>query len=348
MIRPVIHVAAPPPRLAHTDAMWQEAESLAERFHGDVLSVYPGTVPSRWVPRPLYGWRQLSRLREADQAGRLHHVYFAIPYAFPYLRRLRQPIVFSVMAGVSGGPVPAWMHRRTVWVVSNERDRERLAARGGIHIRVVRPGLDLQRLSDTPPPPTGPFTLLYASAPWTAAQFASKGFDLLFQWLAQHPEARLILLWRGLHVDVLHRKLERADLRDRVEVINQQTNIQQLLARCHAVILMARQAKLVKAWPHSLLEGLGAGRPVVVNDAVAMSDYVRSEQVGSVMAGWNANALAKALADVQAPGFTAEAAVRRRLAIARDFRPDQMWDGYAAAYHAASTIGRTGSLPTHS
>lgn len=348
VIRPVIHVAAPPPRLAHTDAMWQEAQSMAEQFRGEVLSVYPGTTPSRWLPRPLYGWGQLNRLRAADQAGHVHHLYFALPYAFPYLRRLRQPVVFSVMAGVSGGPVPAWMHRRTVWVVSNERDRARLAAQGGLHIHVVRPGLNLQHLSATPPPPSGPFTLLYASAPWTKAQFASKGFDLLFAWLGQHTEARLILLWRGLHVKLLQQKLARGGLRDRVEVINQQCDIQPLLARCHAVVLLARQAKLVKAWPHSLLEGLAAGRPVVVNEAVAMADYVRAGQLGSVMTGWSATALADALAEVQADGYSAASAERRRQSIARDFRPEQMWSGYAAAYQAASTIGKSGSTPAHS
>ena len=114
------------------------------------------------------------------------------------------------------------------------------------------------------------------------------------------------------------------------------------------MVLLARQAKLVKAWPHSLLEGLAAGRPVVVNEAVAMADYVRAGQLGSVMTGWSATALANALAEVQSAGFSAEAAERRRQSVARDFKPDQMWSGYAAAYRAASTIGKSGSTPAHS
>ena len=272
MIRPILHVAAPRPRLTDTDALWQEADHLAQEFNGDIETVYPGSRPSRWIPRPLYGWSNLARLKALDQPGRVHHVLYAVPYPFPYLRALKQPIVYSVMAGARTRSLPAWINRRTVWVVSHEREEARLREAGARHVRVIRPGLDLARLATTPPPPEGPFTLLCASAPWTRGQFATKGFGLLLDWVRSQSDRRLLLLWRGLHLELLQRRVAALGLAQQVEIINERVDIQSLLARCHAVVLLAQTPKLVKTWPHSLLEGLAAGRPVVISDTIAMSD----------------------------------------------------------------------------
>jgi glycosyltransferase involved in cell wall biosynthesis len=337
MIRPILHVAAPRPAIHGADAMWQEAEHLAATFQGELLSVYPGTRPSRWVPRPLYGWVHFSQLQRLDQPGRVHHILYAVPYAFPYLRRLRQPIVYSVMAGAQISRIPTWINRRAVWVVSHEREQARLQQAGAQRVHVIRPGLDLHHLATTPPPPARPWTLLYASAPWTRGQFASKGFDLLLAWTQRHPDRRLLLLWRGLHLDALQARVQRLGIAGQVEVINERADIQSLLARCNAVVLLARHAKLVKTWPHSLLEGLAAGRPVVVSDAIAMSDYVQEHGLGAVVRGWNSSALDDALASVQQPE-DAELALRRKERIARDFSPAAMCAGYQSAYEAAAAI----------
>ncbi len=337
MIRPILHVAAPRPHIHGADAMWQEAEHLAATFQGDLTSVFPGSHPSRLIPRPLYGWSNLTHLRALDQPGRVHHVLYAVPYAFPYLRRLRQPVVYSVMAGADVAHVPDWLNRRTVWVVSHERERARIEQAGARRIHVIRPGLDLQRLSKTPPPPPGPWTLLCASAPWTRGQFSTKGFDLLLSWTRRHPDRRLILLWRGLHLEVLQARVQRLGITGQVDIINKRADIQPLLARSHAVALLARSAKLVKTWPHSLLEGLAAGRPVAVSEAIAMSDYVEANGLGAVIRGWDDAAVDRAL-DALPRTEAPDLAARRMQRIAHDFSPAAMCAGYQAAYEAALAI----------
>ncbi len=337
MIRPILHVAAPRPHIQGADAMWQEAEHLAATFQGDLMSVFPGSHPSRLIPRPLYGWSNLAHLRSLEQPGRVHHVLYAVPYGFPYLRRLRLPIVYSVMAGAHLARVPDWLNRRTVWVVSHERERTRIVRAGAHRVEVIRPGLNLQRLSSTPPPPPGPWTLLCASAPWTRGQFSTKGFDLLLSWTRRHPDCRLILLWRGLHLEALQARVQRLGIADQVDIINERADIQTLLARSHAVVLLAHSAKLVKTWPHSLLEGLAAGRPVVVSEAIAMADYVEANRLGAVVRGWNDTAVDQALDAVPRLEIPGVAGLRMQR-IARDFSPEAMCAGYQAAYEAALAL----------
>lgn len=331
-MNPIYHVAAPPPALAGTDALWQDIDLLAGRFGGDRFSVYPFSKPMPLVPPLLYGWSALRSLRALDQPGRLHHIVSPVAHAFPYLRRLKQPLVYSVVAAVNRRP-PNWLLARAMWIANNPRDRRALEKAGAARVVEIPPGLDLERFARVPPPPSGPFTLLMASAPWTRAQFASKGVDLLLEALNGLPEVHLILLWRGHHAAALQSRIDALSLRNRVELINRAVEVPQILARAHAVILLARRAKLVKAWPHSLVEGLAAGRHVLTSEAVAMSDFLREQQAGFVLADWTVDALRELIASARAAATPPRAV--RQLAL-EVFSVERMLDALSAAYGAAA------------
>ena len=56
-----------------------------------------------------------------------------------------------------------------------------------------------------------------------------------------------------------------------------------MLRRVHAAVVLAGRPGLVKAFPHSLLEALAAGRPVLVSEGNPMAEYVRETGCGRVV-----------------------------------------------------------------
>jgi glycosyltransferase involved in cell wall biosynthesis len=265
---------------------------------GQTIQLYPLPFPSRFYPPLLYGLHRICALRRLDTQVDLHHVYYGDLYPFPVLRLLRKPVVYAVMAGAERNTRPAaltaWPDRSRI-VVSNRRDAEQLAARGVAPVTIIPPAIDTAAFDYTPPPVPRPFTLLMASAPWVRGQFKLKGVDVLLEAAARMPDLKLILLWRGLLLDELVRRIERFNVTDRVTVINERVDVNTLLAKSHAAIVMAQTAKIVKAWPHSLMESLAAGKPVLVSRAVPMSDFVSENRCGVVIPHVDTGSLMHAL-----------------------------------------------------
>ena len=97
------------------------------------------------------------------------------------------------------------------------------------------------------------------------------------------PEVRLVLLWRGVLLPELVARVERLGLSERVEILRDRVDVSQVLARVHAAVVLAGRPGLVKAYPHSLLEALAAGRPVMVSAGNPMAEYVRETGCGRVV-----------------------------------------------------------------
>jgi glycosyltransferase involved in cell wall biosynthesis len=297
----LFHALSPPPRIPGTDAAFQDLEALRDSCGGTILPLFPLPFPSRWIPRPIYGLHRYFELRAREHSCDLHFVAYATGYAFPYLATLRKPICYQVLAGLDpSAPPPPHFRTRIHLIVNNRRD-EKLAQKWGMaDVRYIRPGIDLTGFEIIPPPPPPkPFVLLAGSAPWTREQFHLKGFDLLFDLLVHHPDLRLILLWRGYQRATLNRLLHRKGLTTRVEVIDSKTDIRTLLARCHATVGLAAHNRLLKAYPHSLLESLAAGRPVIVSETLALADDVRAKQCGEVVGSLTLSALDSAVSSLR-------------------------------------------------
>jgi glycosyltransferase involved in cell wall biosynthesis len=126
-------------------------------------------------------------------------------------------------------------------------------------------------------------TLLMASAPWVEEQFESKGIDILLRAAAQDRRLKLILLWRGLLLDKLLDRIQRLGVEDRVEVVTERVNVNNYLRRAHAAVMIAKRGDMVKSYPHSLIESLVAGKPVVLTSVLSMADYVGQQDCGIVL-----------------------------------------------------------------
>jgi len=297
------HLMIPRPDVPALDAVVQEVESLQSRFGGERVYLNPAHRPGSLYPERLYGLHRLPYLRRQEATVRLHHVYNSHLFFFPYLRWLRRPIVYSVTTGLgswSGRVDLKKVGRLAAIVVSNERDRATLRDGGVENVRVVRPGIDTSRFGPSPPPSVSGFRLLAGSSPWTEAQFRSKGVEALLAAARARPDLRLIFLWRGLLVEEMQARVAGWGLHGRVEVINRRVDVNEVLTGVHAAVVLASDATLVKAFPHSLLESLAAGRPVLVSRTLPMADYVEQTGCGEVVDTVSFEGVLAALARLEA------------------------------------------------
>jgi glycosyltransferase involved in cell wall biosynthesis len=306
-------LTAPPPRIPGTDAVFQEVALLQRAFAGEVVNLFPLGTPNSRLPKWLYGLHKLGEIRRLEARCRLNHIYFPFLHAFPVLRLLRNPTVYTVVAGLERyrkptnlAPLQA-LHRI---VVSTARVADVLHAWGLTNTAVVPPGIDTTGIVPVPLALADELTLLMASAPWEREQFDLKGVDALLEVAARLPYLRLILLWRGLFADELEARVRRLGIAGRVEVVDRKVDVGAHLARAHAAVLLAKQGDIVKAYPHSLLESLVAGKPVLVSECIPMADYVRQRQCGIVLDEVGAPALLRAIENLKAnyPQLSARAA----------------------------------------
>ncbi len=297
--------------------MFQEIEALRDAYGGMEIAVRPVRDPATRFPRSLVGLHCLPQLRAGQAKVVCNHIHYPVLHAFPFLRLLQKPVVFTVTASLNPDKLPSGRKflaglRRIV--VSNERDLRTLKDWGFANASLVMPGIDLSRANGEAKPMVrkndGTFRLLMASAPWAERQFDLKGVDSLLQALVQQPDLRLTLLWRGHLRLSLQRRLDAFGLGDRVEVIDGYVDIAPLLAWCDAAILLAKRADIVKAWPHSLVEALAARRPVIVSNTIPMADFIAQTGMGEVTPDTSVEAVLAAVDRLRGR----EAEVREKLA----------------------------------
>ena len=329
----VYHLTAPPPVIAGTDAVLQEVETLRARFGGTLSYLYPFRRPGIHLPWMLYGLHRLVALRRQDAGADGHHVYAPQLYLYPILRWLRRPVVYSITTSLQAQRRPS---RRRAFdsihsiVVSNERD---LAILGSWRIgraRLIRPGIDASRFGCSPLVVGTDFTLLAGSAPWTARQFRLKGVDALLEAARLMPNLRLVFLWRGLLLDEMRARIRAHGLHGRVEVVDEKVDVNQVLARVHAAVVLAAVPTLVKAYPHSLLESLAAGKPVLVSECIPMADYVEATGCGQVVPRLHAADLLQAI-EALIDGYDGFQARAQQVG-GRDFSQQAMLEAYEALY----------------
>ena len=266
---------SPAPPIEGTDAVFQEIKALCAAFDGSTLNMYPGALPGRYLPAQLLGFHKLAEMRRRETQCRLNHLYFSVPYYFPVLRFLRKPIVYSVVASLTGRAKPRNLRQLGALhkiIVASDRDAEILDSWGLRNYAVVRPGVATGRLAPSELPLGDELVLLMASAPWVEEQFDLKGIDVLLDAVVAAPNLKLILLWRGLLLEELRERVARRDIADRVEIVTEHVSIGDFLARAHAGVLLAKRGDIVKSYPHSLIESLMAGKPVILTEAISMAE----------------------------------------------------------------------------
>jgi glycosyltransferase involved in cell wall biosynthesis len=124
---------------------------------------------------------------------------------------------------------------------------------------------------------------MVGSAPWAASQFRTKGVEALLSAAQQSPQLHLTFLWRGVLAEEMEGRVRRMNLEKQVVVLNKRVDVNQVLATVHASITLAADPAIVRAYPHSLMDSLAAGKPILVSQAIPMSDYVEQTGCGKVV-----------------------------------------------------------------
>jgi glycosyltransferase involved in cell wall biosynthesis len=283
MMNILYHLPILPPQMPECEAISQEINALRARFGGDVVYLNPNHRSPIYIPRLLFGFHKLRRLHALESNLHIHHLYNPDPFPFPILRALRRPVVYSLTGGVERRPNVSFFASLAAITVSDEVSRERLESWGLDNAFLVRPGIDTSRFTCSPLPLQSEIRLMVGSAPWTKAQFRTKGIEALLETARQEPRLRLVFLWREVLAEEMARRVQAMGLQDQMTVLNRVVDVNQVMAGVHASVTLATAPDIVKAYPHSLMESLAAGKPVLVSRAIPMADYVERMGCGKVV-----------------------------------------------------------------
>lgn len=278
------HLATLPPKMPKAEAISQEITALRSRFDGDVIYVNPNQHSFLYIPRLLFGFHKLRELRMREADVKIHHFYNPDPFPFLYLRKLQRPVIYSVTCGVNDKrPNIAFFSSLAAVAAADERSLKRLKSWGIENTFLVQPGIDTDRFTCSPIPLRSEIKLMVGSAPWAKGQFRTKGVNALLAAAHQAPHLHLVFLWRGILADEMAHRVRQMNLEKQVTVLNQQVEVNRVLADVHASITLASNSAIIKSFPHSLLDSLAAGKPVLVSRAIPMSDYVERTGCGKVI-----------------------------------------------------------------
>lgn len=330
-------LTSPEPIIEGTDAAFQEILALKSAFNAETINLCPWATPGRPYPPQLFGFHRLPEIRRLERSCGINHVFHSTPYRFPVLSFLRNPVVYTVLTSVrqlQKSPSLKWFASLHRIVVSNPRDADTLRSWGLSNYAVVPSAIEIARLEQSALPLADEMTLLMASAPWADDQFDLKGVDALLDAAARLPKLRLILLWRGVLLNELLERVERRGIKDRVEIVPERVDINSYLKRAHATVLLAKRSDIVKAYPHSLLESLATGKPVILSDALPMADYVRQHDCGIVVEEVSEQTLVRAIEDLRARYDTL--AHQARLTEVQIFSREAMIENYRDIYRLAA------------
>ena len=328
----LFHLPFLPPRQPACEAISQEVEALRGRFGGEVIYVNPNQHLPFPLPRLCFGLHRLYRLRRNEAEIALHHFYNPDPFPFPYLRLLRRPVIYSLTGGVDSLPHHAFFGKMAAITVMDRGSYARLRRQGVERLFLVRPGIRVERFTPHPLPWGEEIRLMVGSAPWTKAQFRSKGVLALLEAVKLDRRLRLVFLWRGILAEELWRWIRFFGVEERITVWDKRVDVNEVLSGVHASVVLASTPALVKAYPHSLLESLAAGKPVLVSRAIPMAQEVEERRCGEVVEQISAEALLAALA---ALGRHYPARCKAALAAGREFSIERMVASFEEVYRYA-------------
>ena len=135
----------PRPDRPELDAAVRGAALLAEHFPGPMMHLYPGKRLTRFVPRWLCGIGRRDELRRLDGEVDSHLLFSDQLRPYPFLARLKKPVVYSMMTSLPAGGLPLLRPRPSPdrWlVVPTIEDRKLLESKGYRATVSAAPGLD--------------------------------------------------------------------------------------------------------------------------------------------------------------------------------------------------------------
>ncbi len=319
-----------PPPVPRAEALSQEIAALQRRFGGQTVYLNPNQHSPIYVPRLLFGFHKLRQLRAWESQVDVHHLYNPDPFPFPILRMLRRPVVYSLTGGVTQQPNLSFLARMAAITVMDEASLGRLQDWGLKNTFLVQPGIETTHFTHAPLPLTSEIRLMAGSAPWTKGQFHTKGVNALLEAARQEPRLRLVFLWRKVLAEEMIQRVRAMGLQHQVTVLNRMVDVNQVLAGVHASVVLADAPDIVKAYPHSLLESLAAGKPVLVSRAIPMAEYVARTTCGVVVEEVTPAGILAALAELKQQYATLQRSARQ--VGQRDFELDGMIASFERVY----------------
>jgi glycosyltransferase involved in cell wall biosynthesis len=263
----------------------------------------------------------------------INHVFSPGLYHYPVLNFLKRPIVYSVTASIHIRDIDRSLQNLeniSNIIVSNSRDFRLLESAGFNKMTLVRPAVNTKAFKKEYLPLDNELVLLMASAPWELDQFKTKGIDLLLHAVKVLPFLKLILLWRGTYEAELLKRIKEMNVGGRIEIINRKVEVNAILERTHGTILIAKNPNLVKAFPHSLIESLAAGKPVITASVIAMADYITEKKCGVVVDAFSLESLITRIEQFRSQYVSYSEAANR--VGAADFSIERMLDEMGKIY----------------
>ncbi len=325
-----------PPKIPQAEALYQEIDLLRRHHPGRLIYINPNQhlrLPVR-LPRLLFGWQLLAKLRQWAQGCDVCHFYNPDPFAYPILSYLRKPVVYSLSGGLSQTWNRRYFARLGAITTLSQADQAHMQQQGLRNVFLVRPSVDAQRFTQQPQPlvAQSPIRLMMASAPWTHSQFQSKGVDALLTAAQRNPRLHITFLWRGHLLPEMQQRLAQANLKSQISIIDGAVDVNAILATVHASVVLAEGSQIIKAYPQSLLDSLAAGKPVLLSRSIPMSDYVGQTGCGEIIDSVTPEAILASVAALEA-NYARYATVSQTAA--HDFAPEQTVASFTAAYEFA-------------
>jgi glycosyltransferase involved in cell wall biosynthesis len=222
--------------------------------------------PLKRIPLPL-GLPLIPLLRSQAAAPGLNHLFASASerWLSPILAKNR-----GILTVAKGSPNLARIERSAktlrsfrAIVVQSEWDRDLMRQVGVPEgaLWLIRPGIPLAEYREA----RGPFTVLFASSPFAADDFLTRGIQLMVRVAARLPDVRFVLAWRGRHLDKLRGLLHEAgtanvEVRDGVIA-----DMGAVYDEVHAAALPALEHRSFIPAPRSGLEALAHGKPLLVS-----------------------------------------------------------------------------------
>lgn len=343
-MKALFHLPVLPPKNPRFEAYSQEITALSALVDGKIVHINPNehlpeNFPTR-IPRIFYGLHRVPQLLALDETVDFHQIYNPDPYYFPVLRLLKKPIVYVISGRVSiDNLTRRFCDKMAAVAVYDNSSFASLAAARTVPSFRVQSGIDSSRFTHHPREIDNSVHLLMASAPWTENQFESKGIDVLLEAIQQLPRMKLTLLWRGVLYDSVMRRIEQLGITDRVTVIDEMVDVNDILGKVHGTIILANRSDIVKAYPHSLLDSLAAGKPIIVSRRIPIADYVDVSRTGLVVESMTVDATVETFGRFIDTYDTLRKNAEQRGST--DFDLPQMLDSYKTIYaHIASKISK--------
>jgi glycosyltransferase involved in cell wall biosynthesis len=275
---------------------WEAASKEAQTL----LRTFSGQFTTR-----LFSLNQNRRLSWSDQEKYfpLPEALAVLPFVFRFAGRYRINHLFS-----SGGErllAPRLAQRTSILTICKEpasidrfeKNRRHLTRFKYIvvesqrHQEIMKQlGIDEHKVKLIYPPAVGmdykpaspPFKILFASSPPGRHQFLSRGIRLVLQVAVRLPEVEFILVWRKRHYEALRKLIAAAGV-DNVSVINDYVeDMGALYDAAHATMLPGLDFTSFKPAPHSAIESLGRGKPLLLTPTSSIADLVTQWRCGLV------------------------------------------------------------------